>query len=104
MNNTKTDDFENKIIEILNKKKEEIYKEIIERLNFEDRKLNLIERVIRIEEELKSHRELIEKLIHQIDKRFEQVDKRFNLLTWIMGIGFTIITSLLIIIMNYIIK
>ena len=60
--------------------------------------------MIRIEEELKSHRELIEKLIHQIDKRFEQVDKRFNLLTWTMGIGFTIITSLLIIIMKYIIK
>lgn len=53
-----------------------------------DREINLIERIVRVEEELKAQRELMqqgfaqmdkrfEDLIHYMDKRFEQVDKRF---------------------------
>jgi predicted RNase H-like nuclease (RuvC/YqgF family) len=49
----------------------------------------LLERMVRVEEELKSQRELMkagfermdqrfEDLIHQMDKRFEQMDKRFE--------------------------
>ena len=42
----------------------------------------LLERLIRIEEELKAQRNLMETrfedLIHQMDKRFEAVDKRFE--------------------------
>lgn len=45
----------------------------------------LLERVVRVEEELRSQREIIqhgfglmEKRFDQIDKRFEQVDKRFE--------------------------
>jgi flagellar capping protein FliD len=49
----------------------------------------LLERIVRVEEELKNQRELMmqyhtqtdkrfEDLIHQMDKRFEQVDKRFE--------------------------
>ncbi|TVQ36435.1 MAG: hypothetical protein EA384_14355 [Spirochaetaceae bacterium] len=50
-----------------------------------DRDLELRERTIRVEEELKTQRELMrqgfehtEKLLQQIDKRFEQIDKRFE--------------------------
>ena len=35
-----------------------------------------------------------EDLIGYIDKRFEAVDKRFNALTWMIGVGFVVITSL----------
>ena len=47
--------------------------------------LELVERIVRVEEELKSQRELIiisieqmEKRFEQMEKRFEQVDKRFE--------------------------
>ena len=35
-----------------------------------------------------------EDLIGHLDKRFETVDKRFNTLTWMIGVGFVVITSL----------
>ena len=40
--------------------------------------IQLIERMTRIEEELKSQRELMQLGFNQMDKRFEQVDKRFE--------------------------
>jgi len=40
--------------------------------------IELTERIIRVEEELKSQRELMIIGFDQIDKRFEQVDKRFE--------------------------
>ncbi|MDZ7762703.1 MAG: hypothetical protein U5L00_20945 [Desulfovermiculus sp.] len=47
--------------------------------------IEIRERIVRVEEELKNQRELmkqgfeqIEKRLEQIDKRFEQVDKRFE--------------------------
>ena len=40
--------------------------------------LEIRERVIRVEEELKNQRELIHQVLHQMDKRFEQVDKRME--------------------------
>jgi hypothetical protein len=36
------------------------------------------ERIIRVEEELKSQRGLMKQWFEQVDKRFEQVDKRFE--------------------------
>ncbi len=75
--------------------------------------LQLTERIVRVEEELKAQRELMqqgfavmdkrfEDLIHQIDKRFEQVDgrfaqidRRFSTVQWTIGIGFTVITVLM---------
>ena len=42
--------------------------------------LELRERMIRVEEELKNQRDLIMRVIEQMDKRFEQVDKRFDLM------------------------
>lgn len=40
--------------------------------------IELTERMIRVEEELKNQRELMKQGFDQIDKRFEQVDKRFE--------------------------
>ena len=40
--------------------------------------LELTERMIRVEEELKNQRELMKMGFDQVDKRFEQVDKKFN--------------------------
>ena len=71
--------------------------------------LQLSERIIRVEEELKSQRELMkqgfdqmEKRFEQIDKRFEQVDKRFDDfnrrfagMMWLIGIGFVLISTLM---------
>lgn len=50
--------------------------------------LELRERIVRVEEELKHQRELMfegfkqmEKCFEQVDKRFEQIDKRFEVMT-----------------------
>jgi predicted RNase H-like nuclease (RuvC/YqgF family) len=40
--------------------------------------VELRERMVRVEEELRHQRELIKTLIEQMDKRFDQVDKRFE--------------------------
>ena len=40
--------------------------------------LELRERMVRVEEELKHQRELMQQGFEQVDKRFEQVDKRFE--------------------------
>lgn len=69
----------------------------------------LLERMVRVEEELKSHRELVDERFRSMDKRFENInghmdkrfediighmddrseatDKRFALITWLIGIG-----------------
>ena len=72
----------------------------------------LLDRMVRVEEELKAQRELMderfgfmerrfeavdkrfEDLMAYSDRRFEQVDKRFNALTWMIGVGFVVLTSL----------
>lgn len=83
-----------------------LVKEIIENFVRQNeqraRELSLIERVIRIEEELKALREIenarfeaIEKRFEAIDKRFEAIDKRFQFLQWFMGAGFTFISILI---------
>ena len=83
----------------------------------------LLERMVRVEEELKAQRQLMdqrfgftERRFEAVDKRFEAVDQRFeeNLehtnvrfadltaqmnarfttLTWMVGVGFVVITSL----------
>ena len=32
--------------------------------------------------------------MRHLDQRFDAVDKRFNTLTWMIGLGFVVITSL----------
>jgi acyl carrier protein phosphodiesterase len=43
-----------------------------------DFEIELRERTVRVEEELKSQRELIMQILNQMDKRFEQTDKHFE--------------------------
>ena len=43
--------------------------------------IELRERMVRVEEELKHQRELIKTILVEMDKRFDAVDKRFEELT-----------------------
>ena len=51
-------------------------------------------RMVRVEEELRAQRELMDERFGFMEQRFETVDKRFNTLTWMIGVGFVVITSL----------
>jgi len=66
------------------------------------KELSLIERIIRIEEELKALKEVekarfetIEARFETIEARFEAIEKRFTSLQWFIGIGFAIISILI---------
>ncbi len=95
------------IIEKISKEELEILvKEIIENFVRQNeqkaRELSIIERVIRVEEELKELREIenarfeaTEKRFEAIDKRFDAIEKRFQFLQWFMGVGFTFISILI---------
>jgi len=91
MGNIELEDFEKKISEILEQKEKNIYERLVERFNLEERRVNLLEKVVRIGDELKSHKEILEKILHQMDKRFNLIqhnmDKRFeqvdNNMRWI---------------------
>ena len=54
----------------------------------------LLERMVRVEEELRAQRELMDERFGFMEQRFETVEKRFNTLTWMIGVGFVVITSL----------
>ena len=104
----------------------EMVNHVVPRAETVDVPAALLERMVRVEEELKALRVLMderfgfmerrfeavdkrfedmnkrfedmnkrfEDLIGHVDKRFETVDKRFNTLTWMIGVGFVVITSL----------
>ena len=68
----------------------------------------LLERMVRVEEELKAQRTLMDERFNfmaqrfefmaqrfeTVDKRFEDMNARFTTLTWMIGVGFVVITSL----------
>lgn len=69
-------------------------------------KLNILERLTRVEEELKALRGEMQARFEAIDKRFEvlrgemntrfeAIDKRFTLLTWFIGVGFFLLALLI---------
>jgi hypothetical protein len=82
-----------------------------------ERGMGLMERSIRIEEELKAQRQVMETRFEAMDKRFEAlqelmetrfeaiqkqmdvrfeaVDKRFTSMQWMMGLGFTLMAALM---------
>ncbi|OQY31721.1 MAG: hypothetical protein B6241_13240 [Spirochaetaceae bacterium 4572_59] len=84
-------------------------------ISFPDRGLDkeLLERMVTIEQQLKYQNEKFDMMLElsdkrfqavdkrfedqqkYMDKRFESVDKRFNMLTWFIGIGFVLITTLM---------
>ena len=45
---------------------------------YSDIKIDIHERIVRVEEELKHQRDLIHEVLKMMDKRFEQVEKRFE--------------------------
>lgn len=69
----------------------------------------LLERIVRVEEELKHQREIIIILQEQMDKRFddmnkrfedinnrfEDMNKRFNSMQWLIAFGFTFVSLLI---------
>ncbi|NMB63849.1 MAG: hypothetical protein GYA16_03155 [Spirochaetes bacterium] len=59
------------------------------------KELSLIERIIRVEEELKSLKEVEKARFEAIESRFESMGKRFTSLQWFIGIGFAIISILI---------
>lgn len=59
------------------------------------KELSLIERIIRVEEELKSLKEVEKARFEAIESRFESMEKRFTSLQWFIGIGFAIISILI---------
>jgi len=75
----------------------------------ERREIDLVERVVRVEEGLHNLHELMQRQLkfmeqqfeqvnrrfEQVDKRFEEVDKRFAMLQWFMGLGFSGIAVLM---------
>jgi len=50
--------------------------------------LELNERIVRVEEELKAQRELMQ-------RGFDQVERRFRGQTWLIGVGFVLISTLM---------
>jgi hypothetical protein len=97
----------------------ELVSQLLPRMEYAGVGPQLLERMVRVEEELKAQRELmaerfaavdrrfvavdqrfvaadqrLEALIRHMDRRFESVDKRFTALTWMIGVGFVVVTSL----------
>jgi len=62
--------------------------EFIRQNELRAKELSILERIVRVEEELKALRQTME-------LRFESMEKRFTALQWFMGIGFTIISILI---------
>ena len=64
-----------------------------------NKEIELLERMVRVEEGLKNQSELMRQGFEQMDKRFEgmqhSMDKRFSVLQWVMGIGFTLLAALM---------
>ena len=67
------------------------------------RELSIMERVIRVEEELRALREIeatrfkaaerrFESRQREMTARFEAMDKRFVFLQWMIGLGFSLVT------------
>ncbi|MFW5685411.1 MAG: hypothetical protein ACOC0O_02050 [Spirochaetota bacterium] len=64
--------------------------------------LQLSERIIRVEEELKSQRDLmkqgfeqVERRFEHVERRFEQVERRFTGVMWLIGTGFVLLSTLM---------
>lgn len=79
MNNTVTkaemEEYFSKMLEIRLQKAMEVY---IERNELRIKELSLIERVVRVEEELKAMREMSEVKFEEINRRFEALQRELN--------------------------
>jgi len=64
--------------------------------------IKLVEGIVRVEEELKSQRELMHagfehmnKRFEQVDKRFEDVNSKFTMMFTFMSLGFTVLAAMM---------
>ncbi len=57
--------------------------------------IELIERIVRVEEELKRQRELMLMGFEQTNKRFEDVNSKFKMMFAFMTLGFTILATMM---------
>jgi len=69
--------------------------EFLRQSEIKAKELSLIERVIRVEEELKALKEIEKARFEAMETRFEAMEKRFTTLQWFIGIGFTVISILI---------
>ncbi len=79
------------------KDKEQIKKIVREVLTEDEKelKLNLIERIVRVEEGIKNLNEQIKLILETTNKRFDDVNKRFDRQTWLITAGFAFLSILL---------
>ena len=86
------------------KDKEQIKKIVREVLTEDEKeiKLNLIERIVRVEEGIKRLSEQIKLILEttnkrfdDVNKRFDDVNKRFDRQTWLITAGFAFLSILL---------
>ena len=83
---------------MLDVKDKEQIKEIVREILREDdqeKKLSLIERIVRVEEGIKNLSEQIKLIIDTTNKRFDDVNKRFDRQTWLITAGFAFLSILL---------
>jgi CRISPR/Cas system CMR subunit Cmr6 (Cas7 group RAMP superfamily) len=84
--------------------------EFVRKNELKAKELSLIERILRVEEELKALREIeqtryetlykemntrFEALQKEMNVRFEALERRFNFLQWFMGLGFSFLAFLI---------
>ncbi len=106
--------------EILEKMVAETVSRFVQRNEERAREISLIERVVRVEEELRALREIeaarfeaiekhfealqremnarfeaMDKRFEAVEKRFETIEKRLAFMQWFIGVGFTLILLLI---------
>ncbi len=69
--------------------------EFLRQSEIKAKELSLIERVIRVEEELKALKEIEKARFEAMETRFEAMEKRFTTLQWFIGVGFIAISILI---------
>lgn len=53
----------------------------------------LLERMVRVEEELKNQREIMDERFGAMDRRFEDMHEGFKRTQWLIGVGFVLVTT-----------
>ena len=57
--------------------------------------LELNERIVRVEEELRSQRELMQRGFDETHRAFASMERRFRGQSWLIGVGFVLISTLM---------
>ena len=78
--------------EAVDKRFEDLFAHLDKRFDAVDKRFEASDK--RFEDLIAHTDKRFEDLISHTDKRFETVDKRFNTLTWMIGVGFVVVTSL----------